>query len=54
MVSLNTQSLVAKKMSDSEARQVKGRSLWVDARVRLFRNKAAVTSMIILSIVGMA
>ena len=30
---------------------VKGRSLWVDARRRLFRNKAAVVSMVVLSIV---
>ena len=29
---------------------VKGRSLWDDARIRLLRNKAAVTSMIILGI----
>jgi len=29
---------------------VQGRSLWDDARIRLFRNKAAVTSMIILGI----
>jgi len=33
-------------MQSAEA--VKGRSLWVDARRRLFRNKAAVASMIIL------
>jgi oligopeptide transport system permease protein len=30
---------------------VKGRSLWVDARRRLFRNKAAVTSMIVLGLI---
>src|SRR5262245_32539270 len=30
---------------------VKGRSLWVDARRRLFRNKAAVASMVILAII---
>ncbi len=33
------------------AQAVKGRSLWQDARRRLFRNKAAVASMIILSII---
>jgi len=33
-------------MQSAEA--VKGRSLWIDARRRLFRNKAAVVSMIIL------
>ena len=33
------------------AETVKGRSLWVDARRRLFRNKAAVVSMIVLGII---
>lgn len=33
------------------AKAVKGRSLWVDARRRLFRNKAAVVSMIVLGII---
>ena len=33
------------------AEAVKGRSLWIDARRRLFRNKAAVASMIILGII---
>ena len=33
-------------------REIQGRSLWQDARRRLFANKAAVTSMIILSIVA--
>ena len=40
----------AHMMRSAEA--VKGRSLWVDARRRLFRNKAAVASMIILSIIA--
>ena len=31
-------------------RAVKGRSLWDDARRRLFRNKAAVASMIVLGL----
>lgn len=33
-----------------ETAAVQGRSLWDDARTRLFRNKAAVTSMVILAI----
>lgn len=33
------------------AQEIKGRSLWQDARRRLFRNKAAVGSMIILAII---
>ena len=32
------------------ARLVRGRSLWVDARRRLFRNRAALVSMIILGV----
>ena len=34
------------------SREIKGRSLWQDARRRLFANKAAVTSMIVLAIVA--
>ncbi|MGI2028401.1 ABC transporter permease subunit [Endozoicomonas acroporae] len=38
--------------SDSaDLTEVAGRSLWQDARIRLMRNKAAVVSMIILSII---
>jgi oligopeptide transport system permease protein len=33
---------------------VQGRSLWEDARKRLFRNKAAVASMIVLAIITLA
>jgi oligopeptide transport system permease protein len=33
-------------------REIKGRSLWQDARRRLFANKAAVTSMVVLAIVA--
>jgi oligopeptide transport system permease protein len=36
------------------AKAVKGRSLWDDARRRLFRNKAAVTSMIVLALLVLA
>lgn len=39
-------------VSDSQAVEIKGRSLWADARRRLFRNKAAVVSMVILSIIA--
>ncbi len=35
------------------AAEVKGRSLWVDARRRLLRNRAAVTSMAILSFIAL-
>jgi oligopeptide transport system permease protein len=34
--------------------EIKGRSLWQDARRRFLRNKAAVTSMIILSLITVA
>lgn len=44
-----TQDEKMKAMTAAQA--VKGRSLWQDARRRLFRNKAAVASMIILSII---
>ena len=39
----------AKLVASAEA--VRGRSLWVDARRRLFRNKAAVASMVVLGII---
>lgn len=39
-----------RKLGD-ELSEVKGRSLWTDARRRLFANRAAVTSMIILGII---
>ena len=35
-----------------KAQEIKGRSLWQDARRRLFANKAAVTSMVILGIIA--
>lgn len=40
--------------ADMLAKAVKGRSLWDDARRRLFRNKAAVTSMIVLGLLVLA
>ena len=30
---------------------IRGRSLWIDARARLFKNRAAVVSMVILAII---
>jgi len=36
------------------AQFVRGRSLWVDARRRLFRNKAAMVSVIVLAIIALA
>ena len=35
-------------------REVEGRSLWQDARRRLFRNKAAVVSMVLLPLILLA
>ena len=35
------------------AGKVEGRSLWADARQRLFRNKAAVVSMVILLVIAL-
>ena len=40
---------VAEAMNMAE---VKGRSLWADARVRFFRNKAAVASLIVLALIA--
>ena len=51
MVALTTQAIIAQKMQLDEAAHIEGRSLWTDARRRLFRNKAAVTSMIFLGII---
>ena len=36
-----------------QAQEIQGRSLWVDARRRLFRNKAAMASIVILGIVAL-
>ena len=38
-------------LSVPSGHEIQGRSLWQDARRRLFANKAAVTSMIVLAIV---
>lgn len=42
------------KAMEVAARAIKGRSLWDDARRRLFRNKAAVTSMALLALLLLA
>ncbi len=49
MTDLSTRT--AKPMIPDRMAEVKGRSLWIDARRRLFANKAAVVSMAILSVV---
>ena len=51
MVSMNTQALIADRIPKISQEQIIGRSLWVDARRRLIRNRAALTSMIILGII---
>lgn len=51
MVSLNTQALIADRIPKISQEQIIGRSLWVDARRRLIRNRATLTSMIILGII---
>jgi oligopeptide transport system permease protein len=48
-------SIAARQDVLTAAVEVQGRSLWQDARRRLFRNKAAVVSMVVLAIIaGMA
>jgi oligopeptide transport system permease protein len=48
-------SIAARQDVLAAAARVEGRSLWQDARRRLFRNKAAVVSMVLLAIIaGMA
>lgn len=51
MIAFTTQAIIAKRMQLDEATIIEGRSLWTDARRRLFRNKAAVTSMVLLGII---
>jgi oligopeptide transport system permease protein len=41
-------------MADAAAIEAPSRSLWDDARIRLFRNKAAVASLIVLALVTLA
>jgi len=45
-------SVAARQDLLSAAAEVKGRSLWQDARRRLFRNKAAVVSMFLLALIA--
>lgn len=51
MVSLNSQANVASRIPEIGPEKIAGRSLWVDARRRLFRNKASVFSMFILGFI---
>lgn len=46
-------SLAAPRDALTAVAEVQGRSLWQDARRRLLRNKAAVTSMILLAIIAL-
>jgi oligopeptide transport system permease protein len=45
-------SLAARQELLGAAAEVKGRSLWQDARRRLLRNKAAVVSMVVLALIA--
>jgi oligopeptide transport system permease protein len=45
-------SVVARREVLAEAAEVRGRSLWQDARSRLLRNRAAVVSMIVLGVIA--
>jgi oligopeptide transport system permease protein len=48
-------SIAARQEVLTAAAEIQGRSLWQDARRRLFRNRAAVVSMVVLAIIaGMA
>jgi len=47
-------SIAARQDVLSAAAEVEGRSLWQDARRRLFRNKAAVVSMALLALIASA
>jgi oligopeptide transport system permease protein len=44
-------SAIGSRKAETLERAFAGRSLWADARARLFRNRAAVTSMIVLAII---
>lgn len=48
MVRKSTAEALVRAMENAEANQVEGRSLWQDARIRFFRNKAAVGALIVL------
>ena len=52
MIATGASAANAELMTNAVA--VRGRSLWVDARGRLLRNKAAVVSMIVLAIIALA
>ena len=41
------------RKAETLERAFAGRSLWADARTRLFRNRAAVASMIVLALISL-
>jgi oligopeptide transport system permease protein len=45
-------SLVAQRDMLADGAEIPGRSLWQDARRRLFRNRAAVVSMVVLGVIA--
>jgi oligopeptide transport system permease protein len=51
MIAIGNNPFNAEVMEKSQA--VKGRSLWVDARRRLFRNRAAMASIILLALIAL-
>ncbi len=48
---INKKNIEDLSINISEFGEIKGRSLWHDARLRFLKNKAAVTSLIILSLI---
>ncbi len=46
-------ALVINKGAAASLKEVSGRSLWADARIRFFKNKAAVASLIVLVLIGL-
>jgi len=51
MIATGTSAANAELMTNAVA--VRGRSLWVDARRRLFRNKAAMVSIVVLALIAL-
>ncbi len=51
MIAIGSNPFNAEVMEKSQA--IQGRSLWVDARRRLFRNRAAMASIILLSLIAL-
>ena len=48
MIVANKNKIISMAKNLSEDSATSGRSLWADARTRFMRNKAAITSLIIL------